>query len=149
LKKRFAYAVGLTLALSVYGVGCGDDDDGGDVADANAEYCEDLNAYLGAVEDAEALDPATASKDDYEDALEAVESARIDVSESQAELSESQWENLEQQTEDLREQLQDAPDDEAVASILEEAKPQFQAVVASAATVNTAVCGGGTTTTAG
>ena len=57
-----------------------------------------------------------------------------------ADLSQAEWENLATQVDTLRDQLQDAPDDQAVQSILDEAKPQAVAVQASVAAVNTAVC---------
>ena len=47
----------------------------------------------------------------------------------------------------LRDQLQDVPDDEAVQTILDEAKPQAATVQASTATLNTAVCTAGATAT--
>ena len=70
--------------------------------------------------------------------------------ESAGELSEAEWENLQTQADTLGDQLQDAPDDQAVQSILDEAKPQAATVQASIATLNTAICtAGGATTTSG
>ena len=69
--------------------------------------------------------------------------------ESAADLSEAEWANLETQVDTLRDQLQDAPDDQAVQSILDAAKPQAVTVQASIATLNTAVCTAGATATTG
>ena len=66
---------------------------------------------------------------------------------SAEDLSEAEWENLQAQADTLVDQLQDAPDDQAVAAILGEAKPQAATVQASIATLNTAICTAGTTTT--
>ena len=125
-------------------VACGDDDD---VGEANAAFCDDLASYGTAVADLAALDPATATKSDYESAADDVRSAREDMVESAADLSEAEWANLETQVDTLRDQLQDAPDDQAVQSILEAAKPQAATVQASIATLNTAVCAAGAATT--
>ena len=142
--------VGL-LGVSVLAA-CGDDDDddGGPVQDANAAVCDDLGTYRTALADLVALDPSTATKDDYEDAVGAVADARTDLVDSAGDLAETEWENLATQIDELGDQLTDAPDDQAVASILEEAAPQAATVQASAAALNTAVCevGGASTTDA-
>ena len=130
-------------------VACGDDDDD-DVGEANSAFCDDLAEYGTAVADLAALDPATATKSDYDSAADDVRSTREDMVESAADLSEAEWANLETQVDTLRDQLQDAPDDQAVQSILDAAKPQAATVQASIATLNTAVCtAGGTATTSG
>ena len=115
-------------------VACGDDDDD-DVGEANAAFCDDLAAYGTAVADLAALDPATATKSDYDSAADDVRSTREDMVESAADLGEAEWANLETQVDTLRDQLQDAPDDEAVQSILDAAKPQAATVQASIANV--------------
>ena len=127
-------------------VACGDDDDD-DVGEANAAFCDDLAEYGTAVADLAALDPATATKSDYDSAADDVRSTREDMVESAADLSEAEWANLETQVDTLRDQLQDAPDDQAVQSILDAAKPQAATVQASIATLNTAVCTAGATAT--
>ena len=127
-------------------VACGDDDDD-DVGEANSAFCDDLAEYGTAVADLAALDPATATKSDYDSAADDVRSTREDMVESAADLSEAEWANLETQVDTLRDQLQDAPDDQAVQSILDAAKPQAATVQASIATLNTAVCTAGATAT--
>ena len=129
-------------------VACGDDDDD-DVGEANSAFCDDLAEYGTAVADLAALDPATATKSDYDSAADDVRSTREDMVESAADLSEAEWANLETQVDTLRDQLQDAPDDQAVQSILDAAKPQAATVQASIATLNTAVCTAGATATTG
>ena len=136
----------LGLAAGAALVGCGDDDDS-DVSEANAAFCDDLTAYGNAVADLARLDPASATKSDYDSAADEVGSTRDDMVESAADLSEAEWANLETQVDTLRDQLQDAPDDQAVQSILDEAKPQAATVQASIATLNTAVCTAGATPT--
>ena len=126
-------------------VACGDDDD--DVGEANAAFCDDLATYGTAVADLAALDPATATKSDYDSAADEVRSTREDMVDSAADLSEAEWANLETQVDTLRDQFQDAPDDQAVQSILDAAKPQAVTVQASIATLNTAVCTAGATAT--
>lgn len=134
-------------------VACGDDDDDGasEVAEANTEFCDDLSAYGTAVGAFAALDPATATKDDYDSAADEVRSTRDAMVESAGDLAETEWENLVTQVDTLRDQLQDAPDDEAVQAIVDEAKPQAAAVQASAAALGNAICtvGGATTSSGG
>ena len=131
-------------------VSCGDDDDESDVSEANTEFCEDLAAYGTAVTDFAALDPATATKDDYDSAAGEVRSTREEMVDSGGDLAEAEWENLATQVDTLRDQLRDAPDDQAVQAIVDEAKPQAATVQASVATLNTAICSvGGATTTSG
>jgi hypothetical protein len=113
--------VGLLGVTAV--VACGDDDDD-DVAGANSAFCDDLAAYATAVGNLAALDPATATKSDYESAADDVRSKREDMVSTASELSKAKWKNLQKQTDKLRNQLQDAPDDQAVQSILDDAKPQ-------------------------
>jgi hypothetical protein len=145
--KRWMACV--AVAAVAFGAGgCGDDDDDGGVARTNAQFCADLLAYHEAVAAAEALDPATATVDDYEAARTAVNDARADVDQSGQDLAEAQWKDLEAQIDELHDQLTEAPDDATVASILADAKQQMATVTSSAQAVNTAACPGGATTTA-
>src|SRR6188768_3577451 len=125
MKRRLVLGIVSVVSVSVL-VACGDDDDddASEVAEANAEFCDDLSAYGTAVSDFAALDPATASKDDYDSAADEVRSTREDVVESAGDLAEEEWENLLTQIDTLRDQLRDAPDDQAVQAIVDEAKPQ-------------------------
>ena len=138
---------GLVGAGALVACGDDDDDDASDVVEANAEFCDDLSTYGTAVADFVALDPATASKDDYESAADEVRSTRESMVESAGDLAEEEWENLQTQIDTLGDQLRDAPDDQAVQAIVDEAKPQAQAVQASVATLNTAICTAGAATT--
>jgi hypothetical protein len=140
--------LGLAGLLSV-GVlaACGDDDDdGGSVQGANAEFCQNLAAYGTAVADLAALNP-TATKADYSSAADTVKSTREDLESSAASLAQAEWTNLKTQADTLKDQLKDAPDDQAVAGILTDAIPQAVKVQASVATVNTAVCTASNTST--
>jgi len=146
--------VGVVGLISVSAlVACGDDDDDGasEIAEANTEFCDDLSAYGTAVADFAALDPATATKDDYDSAADEVRSTRDAMVESAGDLAETEWENLVTQVDSLRDQLQDAPDDQAVQAIVDEAQPQAAAVQASAAALGNAICtvGGATTSSGG
>jgi hypothetical protein len=150
MKRLFVLGPACLLAVGALAA-CGDDDDddAADVVEANAEFCDDLSTYGTAVAALAALDPATATPDDYESAAEEVQSTREDMVESAGDLAEEEWENLQTQMDTLRDQLGDAPDDQTVQAILDEARPQAAAVEASVATLNTAVCttGAATTTT--
>ena len=150
MKRRLVLGiVGLVSVSALVACGDDDDDDASEVAEANTEFCDDLSAYGTAVADFAALDPATATKDDYDSAADEVRSTRDDMVESAGDLAEEEWENLLTQIDTLRDQLRDAPDDQAVQAIVDEAKPQAATVQASVATLNTAICRvGGATTTA-
>lgn len=148
MNRRLVLGVAALVSAGAL-VSCGSDDDSAsEVSEANTEFCKDLAAYGTAVADFVALDPATASKDDYESAADEVKSTREDMVDSGEDLTEAEWENLLTQVDTLRDQLRDASDDQAVQAIVDEAKPQAATVQASVATLNTAICPvGGTTTT--
>lgn len=127
---------------------CGsDDDNGSDIQEANTEFCEDLRAYGTSLVDFAALDPATATKEDVEEAADAVKSARADLAGSRADLVAAELDNLESQADDLDGALADAPDDAVIADIVTEAQTQIAQVQASAAAVDTAVCTTGNSST--
>ena len=150
MNRRLVLGVAALVSAGAL-VSCGSDDDSAsEVSEANTEFCKDLAAYGTAVADFVALDPATASKDVYESAADEVKSTREDMVDSGEDLTEAEWENLLTQVDTLRDQLRDASDDQAVQAIVDEAKPQAATVQASVATLNTAICPvGGTTTTSG
>ncbi|MET0145919.1 MAG: hypothetical protein ABW328_14225 [Ilumatobacteraceae bacterium] len=141
--------VGLFSLTAVAACGDDDDDTASDVVDANAAFCGDLTAYGAAVTSLAALDPATATKEEYTSAVDDVKSSREALVSSGEDLSQAEWTNLQAQVETLTGQLKDAPDDATVSSILAEADAQATAVQASIATLNTAICtsGGAPTTT--
>ncbi len=68
--------VGLVSVSALVACGPDDDDGASEVAEANTEFCDDLTAYGTAVGAFAALDPATATKDDYDSAAEEVSSSR-------------------------------------------------------------------------
>jgi chemotaxis protein histidine kinase CheA len=134
-------ALGLTaLAASGLLVACGSDDDGSDVQEANTEFCQDLRAYGSSLAAFVTLDPAVATKEEFEDAAEEVRSARADVAESRADLVAAELDNLETQADDLDGLLADAPDDAVIADIVTAAQVQVAQVQVSADAVDTAVC---------
>jgi hypothetical protein len=136
-------AIGLTALVSVSMLAaCSSDDDDStsDVQEANTAFCQDLSAYGASLTAFAALDPATATKADYDAAADTVKSARSDLAESRAELVGAELDNLETQADDLNGALADAPDDAVVADIVTAAQAQVTQIEASAAAVNTAVC---------
>lgn len=135
--------IGLTAIVA-----CGDDDDtASQVQEANAAFCQDLAAHRAAVQSLADLDPASTTADDYQAAVDAVSASREDLLASGADLSDAGWTNLQAQLGTLKEQLQDAPPDAEVATVLADAQAQAATVRASIATVDTAVCAGGDSTT--
>ena len=150
MKRPLAIGLTAVISLSMFAACSSDDDDSvADVQDANSEFCQDLGAYGATLAAFVALDPATATKAEYEDAASAVKTARIDLAESRADLVEAEIDNLEAQADDLDGALTDAPDDAVVADIVTAAQAQVTAVQASAAAVNVAVCTGANVTTEG
>ena len=141
MKRQLNLGLAALVSVSMLAA-CGDDDDDtvSNVQEANAAFCQDLVVYGDALAAFGALDPATATKADYEAAADAVKSARGDLSDSGADLAEAEFENLETQAEDLDGALEDAPDDAAVADIVTAAQVQIAEVQASVASLNTAVC---------
>lgn len=141
--------IGLTALISVSMLAaCGSDDDSGsDVQEANTEFCEDLGEYGTALAGLASLDPATATKADFDSAADAVKSARVDLAESRADLVDAELDNLESQADDLDGALADAPDDAVIADIVTAAQVQVAELQISAAAVDTAVCTTGNSTT--
>lgn len=142
--------IGLTALLSVSmlaACGSDDDDNGSDVQEANAEFCQDLSTYGSALAGFASLDPTVATKADFEDAADAVKSARVDLAESRADLVDAELDNLESQADDLDGALADAPDDAVIADIVTAAQVQVAEVQISAAAVDTALCTAANSTT--
>lgn len=142
--------IGVVLLGAATITACGSDDDAGDdLSESNAEFCADLIEYERSVISLDALDPTTATKDDLQAATDEMRSARDEMIDSARDLSEAGWDIVQDQATALVDQLQDAPDDQTVAAVLDEARPQATAVRASLATVNTAVCGATPATSTG
>jgi hypothetical protein len=150
MNRQLATAILALVSLSIL-AGCGDDDDSADTAtdvqEANTAFCQDLGAYGDSLTSLADLDPATATKADYEDAADAVRSARSDLSESSADLAEAERKNLDTQADDLNGALEDASDDAVVADILAAAQQQVTELKVSIASLDTAVCTSGNSTT--
>ena len=150
MRRGFAICLVVLAGMGMLAA-CGDDDDSGDTAsevkDANTAFCQDLGAYGDSLRAFADLDPATATKADYEDAAEAVKAARSDLADSSGELAEAERENLEAQADDLNGALKDASDDAVVADIVGAAQQQVTELQASIATLDTAVCNASNSTT--
>jgi hypothetical protein len=143
-------ALGMVGLFSLSGLAaCGSDDKDtkSDVKDANAAFCSDLAEYGNDVKALAALDPATATKADYNAAADAVKSSRETLVASGKDLSQAEWTNLQTQVDALSGSLKEAPDDATVSSILTAADAQATTVQGSVATLNTAICTTGATTT--
>jgi hypothetical protein len=145
------FALGLTGLLSMGVLGACGSDNKATVQSSNAAFCQDLAAYGTAVAGLAALDPTTATKADYSAAADKVTSSREAMVSSAKALKQAEWTNLQTQADTLKGQLKDAPDDQAVAAILADAKVQAVKVEASVAAIDTAVCipANATTTTKG
>ncbi len=142
--------IGTVLLSAAVITACGSDDDAGDdLGEANAEFCTDLVEYERAVISLDALDPTTATKEELRSATDEMRSARDEMIASARDLSEAGWDIVQDQASTLVDQLQDAPDDQTVAAVLDDARPQAAALRASLATLNTAVCGAAPATSDG
>ncbi len=147
MKRKLAIGLTALASVSMLAACSSDDDSGEDVQEANTEFCQDLSAYGTSLTAFAALDPASATKADYDAAADAVKSARGDLAESRAELVDAELDNLEAQADDLEGLLADASDDAVVADIVTAAQTQVTEVQASAAAVNVAVCSAENSTT--
>ena len=110
MKRHLAIGLTALVSVSMLAACSSDDDDSGtsDVQDANTAFCQDLSAYGASLTAFAALDPATATKADYDAAADTVKSARSDLAESRAELVGAELDNLETQADDLNGALADA-----------------------------------------
>jgi hypothetical protein len=109
------------LALALIGAACDDDDETTDaldtVCDAEQSVAENLSALL-------ALDPATNTTGEYQEATEALESSIEDLGDARSELGDQNVDNVSQAYDDLQSQLSELDDvplneagDETVAAV--------------------------------
>ncbi len=149
MKRILSISAAALVSVSMLAA-CGSDDDNNtvaDVVDANAGFCQDLRTYVDSLTAFTALDPATATKEEYESAAGDIKSARSDLAGSRADLVEAEIDNLEAQADDLEGALADASDDAVVADIVTAAQKAVAEVQVSAAAVDTAICTADNSTT--
>lgn len=82
--------------------------------EAQAAYCQDLQAYQKAIEDVQNL-PATATVDEFQTAMKAVEDAHKQLEDSAWELADSQTAALNAQYDQITQNLDNINDDTSLA----------------------------------
>jgi branched-chain amino acid transport system substrate-binding protein len=118
--------IAATLAITA----CGDDDDDPDTADAQAAFCQDLDALETAVADLSGLsgestvDDISAARDDVTDAMDDVRSSAEDVADAKIDTLETAYDDLSSAVDDLD---GDATASDALATL----EPQLTAVDAA------------------
>jgi prefoldin subunit 5 len=149
VRKTGVIIVGLALLVGGGAVACGDDDD----ASAEEQYCEALDGLEASIAELTALDPATASIDQIDQARDDIQSSLEDVDAAAEDVSADRVDDLDAAYNDLEGAVDDVSSDETVPEALEQIAPEVQAVEqAFQAAVQevdcAAVTGEGTTETA-
>ncbi len=123
---RRAMALGAIVLVGVAGlVGCDDDES---QAAAEDNLCASLTSFSSSVVNLQGLDPATASQDDYEAAVQEIEKAGNTVREDAEDVSDADTAALESAVNDLEAAADDVPDDVPVADAVSTLQPEVQAV---------------------
>lgn len=123
---------GLTLAVA-----CGDDDDDSeDQATAEQNLCSSLAGLSDSLAAFQALDPTSASYDDYDAAAADVGDAWDQVKPDAADVSAADTTALESAYDDLAQAIEDAPRDEPVSKALNSLSDEVAAVDSAWAEIN-------------
>lgn len=117
-------AVGVALLVGGGVVACGGDDE----PSPEAQYCEALDGLEASIAELTALDPATASIDQIDEARDDIQSSLEDVDAAAEDVSAERVDDLDAAYEDLEGAVDDVSSDETVPEALEQIAPQVQAV---------------------
>jgi molecular chaperone GrpE (heat shock protein) len=123
MRKTGVIIVGLALLVGGGAVACGDDD-----ASAEEQYCEALDGLEASIAELTALDPATASIDQIDEAREGIQSSLEDVDAAAEDVSADRVDDLDAAYDDLEGAVDDVSGDATVPEALEEITPEVQAV---------------------
>jgi hypothetical protein len=125
---RRVIAVGAIVLAGIGGlVACGDDDDESQ-ATAEQNLCGSLSTFSAAVVNLQGLDVQTASKDDYEAAVQGIEDAWNSVRQDAKDVADADADALDAAREDLQSAVDEAPEDVPVASAIAGLEPQVDQV---------------------
>jgi hypothetical protein len=123
MRKTGVIIVGLALLVGGGAVACGDDD-----ASAEEQYCEALDGLEASIAELTALDPATASIDQIDEARDDIQSSLEDVDAAAEDVSADRVDDLDAAYDDLEGAVDDVSGDATVPEALEEITPEVQAV---------------------
>src|SRR5262245_35058444 len=91
-------------------------------ADAEANFCSSLESLDSDVQALTALDPATASQSDYQDAVDSIEGAWDDVKSDASDLASVDMSTLDSSWDSFKSSVDDVPDDASVSDALTDVK---------------------------
>lgn len=122
-----------TVALGIYAVSKEDSQ-----ANAQAAFCSSLSSLESDIDALLALDPTTASKDDYENAVDAIEDDWDDVKSDASDLASIDMNTLESAWDDFESAVKGVSDDSSVSDALDAVKTAAQSF---ASTVKSTLAG--------
>jgi hypothetical protein len=128
-------AVGV-VAIVVIGVVS--NDDGESQADARQSFCSSLTALKGSVDDLAGLSPASASKSDYQSAVDEIQGDWDQVTSDASDLKDVTMSQLDDAWDSFESAVEDVPDDASVSDALDAVKSSAQSL---ASTVQATVTG--------
>ena len=122
-------AVGIGVALLIgYWATRGD---GESQADAQAAFCSSLDTLESDVQALVALDPTSASQDDYESAVDSIQSGWDDVKSDASTLASIDMSTLDSAWDDFKSAVDDVPDDASVSDALGDVSSAAQSLAST------------------
>jgi hypothetical protein len=143
-----AIAVGAVLLVGAFGFVACDSDDGESQASAEESLCTSLDGFSAAVVKFQALDPQTASQDDYEAAAAAIQDAWGEVKAEAEDVAEADTAALDSAQAELSSAVENLPQDVPVSEAIAGLQPDVAAVAQAWGEIYDGVgCGAATTDT--
>lgn len=126
--KRLAVAGAVCVALALSTAACSDDDDSpeGEATHAAGELCEDLRDLRSDADELAALKPASATKEQIEDAYNDVREDWDDAQEHVTALDVARKDAVQKAADDLRSAYDGVPDDATVPQVIDGVKAQAE-----------------------
>jgi hypothetical protein len=97
-------------------------------ADAQASFCSSLASLNSDVQALTALDPATASKSDYQNAVDSIQSSWGDVTSDASDLASVNMSTLDSAWGDFQSSIQDVPDDASVSDAMNDVQSSAESL---------------------
>ena len=100
-------------------------------AQAQDNFCSSLSALEGSIDDLTSLDPGSASKSDYQDAVSTIESDWDQVKSDASDLANVTMSDLDDAWDSFKSDVDDVPDDASVSDALQDVTQSAQTLASS------------------
>ncbi len=122
-----ALGIGAAVLIGIYAVSKDEDSQ----ADAQAAFCSSLDSLESDTQALVALDPTSASKDDYESAVDDIQSDWDQVKSDASNLASINMSTLDSAWDSFKSAVDDVPDDASVSDALNDVKTSAQSLVST------------------